>query len=506
MYMNKLRLLSAAAALPLLISTAYADDIAVTVNGERVKFDQPPVIDNDRTLVPMRAIFEALGAEVEWSGETRTVTATKEDTVVVLTIGSTDMVVEDYIVKLDVPAKIISDRTMVPVRAISEALECEVEWNAEAKTVVISQSAATTILEATASPEVTEAPEIVRVAIEDDTNIFDPAWLVGASQINSADGTVKTGTGANTSVTDYIAVNAGRTYYAGYYNPNECAYKANYCVNYAFYDSEKNYISGANGDLSKLVKAPENAAYLRFNIKLAQGSRESRYISFMQTDKVPSCFIKSEKVSAFAQTDLFKGKKIAVFGDQQVSNSAVWANLADERLGANVFAVKGLSTLAFTTISASSLSAEKTLQTIPSDADYLIISAGFWDWMWSYSIGDEISSNGGIYDFLSSVKTRWPNTKVVMMTLPTAKNAYEGFTEGGKYNKLGMNTRDYSEFIIEACKKNNVEYVDISQLWSYDNISEYMKSADSLSYMYPNEEGGKLIADVVVNKLIELEE
>ncbi len=183
----------------------------------------------------------------------------------------------------------------------------------------------------------------------------------------------------------------------------------------------------------------------------------------------------------------------------------VWTNSVDEQIGANVFSVKGLPTLAFTSVVSSSLSAEKTLQAIPADADYLIISAGFYDWMYSYSLGDEMSSNGGIYDFLGSVKTRWPNTKVVMMTLPTAKYAYDGFTEGGKYNKKGMNTKDYSELIVEACEANGVEYIDISQLWDYDNMSEYMKTSDLLSYLYLNENGGKLVGDMVAEKLIDME-
>lgn len=501
--MNKLKLL--AAAVPLLFTTAYAEDITVTVNGETVEFDQPPVIDNDRTLVPMRAIFEALGAEVIWDGDTRTVTSTKDDTVIVMTIDSTQMYVGENAVTLDVPAKIVSDRTMVPVRAISEALTCEVIWEADTRTVVIMQAIAEPEISATTEPttEAVQVPLVAAVGLEDDTNIFDPEWLIAKSEINSANGTVKTN--ANTCATDYIAINAGKSYFAGYYQPNECAYKANYCVKYAFYDADKNYISGEGGDLSKLVKAPQNAAYLRFTVNLAIDSRGCKYIDFMQTDTVPKTFAKSEKVRAAAQTELFKDKKIMLFGDQQANNATVWTNLVDEQIGANVFSVKGLSTLAFTSVVSSSLSAEKTLQTIPADADYLIVFAGFYDWTHSYSLGDEMSSSGGIYDFLGSVKTKWPNTKVIMMTLPTAKYAYDGFTEGGKYNKLGMNTKDYSELIIEACEANNVEYIDISQLWDYDNITEYMKTSDLLSYLYLNENGGKLVADMVVEKLIDME-
>ena len=90
-----------------------------------------------------------------------------------------------------------------------------------------------------------------------------------------------------------------------------------------------------------------------------------------------------------------------------------------------------------------------------------------------------------------------------MLTIPPVKNAVDTFTEGGVYNTLGMNTVDYSALIIEACEKTGTEYIDISQLWTYDNITQYMKES-SLSQLYPNEEGGKLIADKVVDRMIEI--
>ena len=64
------------------------NQIKVYVNDERVSFDQQPIIVNDRTLVPLRAIFEALGATVEWNDATKTVTATSDHGSVELQIGS----------------------------------------------------------------------------------------------------------------------------------------------------------------------------------------------------------------------------------------------------------------------------------------------------------------------------------------------------------------------------------------------------------------------------------
>jgi len=114
------------------------DTIGVIVYGSKVKFDQEPFIEDGRTLVPLRAIFEALGATVEWDEKTSTVTANKDGVEIELQIGSNEMKVGDEVKILDVPAKISGGRTMVPVRAISEAFGCKVEWDGETRNVTVS--------------------------------------------------------------------------------------------------------------------------------------------------------------------------------------------------------------------------------------------------------------------------------------------------------------------------------------------------------------------------------
>ena len=111
--------------------------ISVYINGNPVTFDVPPQIINDRTMVPLRAIFEALGASVDWNQETRTVTSIKNGTAIKLTIDSNTMYVNNNTVTLDSPACIVDDRTLVPVRAISEAYNATVEWNGDIKRVDI---------------------------------------------------------------------------------------------------------------------------------------------------------------------------------------------------------------------------------------------------------------------------------------------------------------------------------------------------------------------------------
>ena len=153
-----LRKITAAAAAAILSVSAVnvADDISVVIDGNEIGFDVPPQIIEDRTLVPLRAIFEALGAEVEWNGETQTVTAKKGDTEISMTIGNAAMRVNSKEITLDVPPQIIEDRTLVPARAVAEGFGAEVEWNAETRTVVINTDVTAVseepVLQPTASP------------------------------------------------------------------------------------------------------------------------------------------------------------------------------------------------------------------------------------------------------------------------------------------------------------------------------------------------------------------
>lgn len=114
-------------------ASVYADGISVNVDGEPVVFDAEPFFQNDRTMVPIRAIFEAFGANVEWDEASQTAVSTLGGTTVSIRLGSPEMTVSDSAgartVALDAAAISVSDRTFVPVRAISEAFGAEVYWN-----------------------------------------------------------------------------------------------------------------------------------------------------------------------------------------------------------------------------------------------------------------------------------------------------------------------------------------------------------------------------------------
>ncbi len=112
--------------------------IKVALDGELVSFDVPPQIINERTMVPVRAIFEAVGATVGWEQKTQTVTSKRGETNIRLTIDEPVIYVNGIAKELDTPAMIIDERTLVPARAISEAYGLYVDWVQQTQTVVLT--------------------------------------------------------------------------------------------------------------------------------------------------------------------------------------------------------------------------------------------------------------------------------------------------------------------------------------------------------------------------------
>lgn len=128
---------------PVLIDQ-QTEDISVTINGTKQNFPQSAVVTNRSTLVPMRAIFEKLGATIMWSQKSSMVTATKGDTVIKLTIGNQTAYVNGTPVKLSSKPQLVNGNTMVPLRFVSEALGGSVTWDQANKTVKIINAEAIT--------------------------------------------------------------------------------------------------------------------------------------------------------------------------------------------------------------------------------------------------------------------------------------------------------------------------------------------------------------------------
>lgn len=118
--------------------TVSAGAVDLYVDWNKVNTDVPPTAISGRTMVPMRAIFEALGCTVEWNADTQTATGIRDDIEIVIPLGSTTAYVNGDAWTLDVPAQAINNRTMVPARFVGEALNCVVSWDASTKTAAVA--------------------------------------------------------------------------------------------------------------------------------------------------------------------------------------------------------------------------------------------------------------------------------------------------------------------------------------------------------------------------------
>ena len=111
--------------------------INIIINSAFLFLDQPPVIENGRTLVPVATIANALEAEAVWNGDTKVVTIIKDAKVIKLTIGSNVVSVDGKDTIIDVPARIIGGRTMVPVRFVATYFGAEVVWDGNKQEISI---------------------------------------------------------------------------------------------------------------------------------------------------------------------------------------------------------------------------------------------------------------------------------------------------------------------------------------------------------------------------------
>lgn len=117
---------------------ATSSTVNLVFNGQQLAFDNPPVIESGRTLVPMKLLFEKFGAKVTWNNTERSVSAVKDNLNVKLFIDKKTAYVNGKAIVLDVPAEIRNSRTFIPVSFTAQALGYKVDWIEVKRTVVIT--------------------------------------------------------------------------------------------------------------------------------------------------------------------------------------------------------------------------------------------------------------------------------------------------------------------------------------------------------------------------------
>lgn len=190
-----------------LLLAALTSGMAVTqveLNGRPLALSVNPIQVASRTMVPMRSIFEALGASVQWTDSTQTVVAVRNATKVQLTIGELSALVNGQSVALDVPAMMYRGSTMVPLRFVSESLGADVRWNDATQTVSIFTNGTPTtdqpaVLQSVAIPLGTVIPVSLNKALSSATSHVGDGFSVRVVGTQNGDaefplGTEMTGT------------------------------------------------------------------------------------------------------------------------------------------------------------------------------------------------------------------------------------------------------------------------------------------------------------------------
>jgi len=113
--------------------------VKVKYNDTYLSFATSPVIEDNRVLVPMRFLFEQMGADVDWNNSTRTATVEKDNDIISFSIDDDVAVVNGSQKIMDVPAQLINNTTMIPLRFLSEELGFNVEWDGERNMVIITE-------------------------------------------------------------------------------------------------------------------------------------------------------------------------------------------------------------------------------------------------------------------------------------------------------------------------------------------------------------------------------
>lgn len=170
-------------AFSMVLSQAFADssDITIKVNGQVIKTDVKPYINSEnRTVVPIRVIAEALGASVDWDDSSKTVTIKKDSSNIVLKIGESKALVNGTEKVFDTKAVIKDSRTFVPLRFVSETLGAEVTWLANSRIVLVTLYKVDNVFEEINKkiPNTTIKGETLFYSSQNSSNPSSADWIV----------------------------------------------------------------------------------------------------------------------------------------------------------------------------------------------------------------------------------------------------------------------------------------------------------------------------------------
>lgn len=263
-----------------------SEKVTVTLDGAEISFpDAQPYIDvRDRTLVPIRFVSEAMGAQVDWENETQTVVIQKDGDTIRYTIGQPIAYLNGEMLVFDSFGILKEDRTFVPLRFIAEMLLCDVDWQQETNTVVITSPGETIKFP---EPQITvhypesEADKRMFWITLDNYREFQRECPYYEFQIEFLNPTQ-----FNTYEQDEGAINGWQTYNRVNFVPLTASYNTILSVGRAFYTTRAN----------KQTFVPKEGDEISFKLTvLRKCSNETREYTYKETLKLPYPLIEVEE-------------------------------------------------------------------------------------------------------------------------------------------------------------------------------------------------------------------
>lgn len=182
----KRKILAASVAALLFTQLTAAADVSVDIDGKKVDFDKysgaEPYIDNDRVMIPIRAVAEGMGADIWWNDKTYEVSVNDD---IVLQIGHSTAYINDQPVELDAPAVIRSGRTYIPLRFVAENMGAKVDWDNDERCVKISTKQTSAPAAPSTGTDTTVSPAAASVTPASDDYFGGEKWKAYAEKYKS---------------------------------------------------------------------------------------------------------------------------------------------------------------------------------------------------------------------------------------------------------------------------------------------------------------------------------
>lgn len=353
-------------------------------------------------------------------------------------------------------------------------------------------------------PDSSPSPSASPKPQQDGENLFDYTYVAG-TMIDTSKGTEKAGTSYITS--DYISVIPGAKYFCATYSPITLSY-ADTCTAYAYYDADKQFISGGTKSMKTPVAVPDKAEYIRFSIKqpagLTDNDRLAKYTVFAKSDEAITEYIYSSDEKT---TDKFDGMKVYLYGDGFIQNGSGWIDILERNIGVQINEVYG--TLSFGGNTKNSFYTTENINKIPEDADYILIYGGVNDWINGYLLGDindmdENTVSGGISLLNKRLKERCKDAEIVYITPCDAEIfGRSDFSADGRTNRQKYSLSEYADIIKTQAEADGMKVIDLNKESGIDkdNIDNYIPKNGN-NKIYPNEEGCKLIGEYLLSEII----